>query len=329
MTDERDDNEMQPGEYDDDRLLACALGLEEDPELLAAAAADAGLAARLASMRADVEHIGAQVSAAVPEPDETYTDLSGERWGGLKEFLEAPPATAPRRRRSWWQVVAPVAAVLVIAVIVGIVAVQNGTQSATSDSSGAEVARSDDAAGGSGSAQSLGEGVTKSTATGQTTTSSPTFRERFADQLGRFGVVVLARAREVSGAVQKFAVLRIFKGSAPKTVELVVNDDPADRGRLHLLLLDPTASPQPVAPSVAETPWPLTESPTADTASPLPLEESPWPDESLSPEPIPTLAAANGPGEPLAVAYTYNGEPTMVREFAAGTDPDSVSLRIP
>ena len=101
------------------------------------------------------------------------------------------------------------------------------------------MAQSDDAAGGSGSAQSLGEGVTKSTATGQTTTSSPTFRERFADQLARFGVVVLARAREVSGAVQKFAVLRIFKGSAAKTVELVVNDDPADRGRLHLLLLDP------------------------------------------------------------------------------------------
>ena len=328
MTDERDDNQMQPGVYDDDRLLACALGLEEDPELLASAAADAGLAARLESMRADVEHIGAQVSAAVPEPDETYTDLSGERWGGLKEFFEAPAAAAPRRKRSWWQVVAPVAAVLVIAVIVGIVAVQNGTQSATSDSSGAEVAQSDDAAGGSGSAQSFGEGVTKSAATDQTTTSSPTFRERFADQLNRFGVVVLARAREVSGAVQKFAVLRIFKGSAPKTVELVVNDDPADRGRLHLLLLDPTASPQPVSPAT-ETPWPLTESPTAGTASPLPLEESPWPDESLSPEPIPTLAAANGPGEPLAVSYTYNGEPTMVREFAAGTDPDTVSLRIP
>lgn len=329
MTDERDDNQMRPGVYDDDRLLACALGLEEDPELLAAAAADAALAARLQAMRADVARIEAQVSAAVPEPDATYTDLSGERWSGLREFFEAPPTAAPRRKRSWWQVVAPVAAVLVIAVVVGIVAVQNGTQSATSESGGAEVARTEDGGTGSGSAQSFGEGITKSTGTDETTTSPPTFRERFADQLDRFAVVVLARAREVSGVVQKFAVLRIFKGRAPRTVELVVNDDPADRGRLHLLMLDPTASAQPVEPSPAQTAWPLTGSPVPGTESPLPGEESPWPDESLSPEPIPTLAAADGPGEPLAVSYTYNGEPTMVREFAAGTDPQTVSLRIP
>ncbi len=321
MTDEREEN-VRPGVYDDDRLLACALGPEDDPELLEAAAADVALAARLAAMRADVARIGAQVSAAVPAPAESYTDLSGERWSGLREFFEPPAAaTAPRRRRRWWQVAAPVAAVLVVALVVGIVAVQNGGRmGAASDSGGAEAARSSDAAG----AESLGEGVTKSEGADQTTTVAPaTLTERFADQLDRFAVVVLARAREVSGAVQKFAVLRIFKGEAPRMVELAVGDKPADRGRLHLLMLDPTSPPEAAGDvsAATESPWPLAE-------SPLPATESPWP-ETVSPEPIPSLAAAEGPGEPLAVSYMYEGEPTMVREFPAGTEPGTVSLNIP
>jgi hypothetical protein len=218
-------------------------------------------------------------------------------------------------------VVAPVAAVLVVALVVGIVAVQNGGQMSATSDSGSGVALSSD---GGAAPESSGESATKSLGTDQTTTSSPTLRERLADQLDRFAVVVLARAREVSGAVQKFAVLRIFKGEAPKVVELVVDDDPADRGRLHLLMLDPTAATPEVAdeePGATESPWPLAE-------SPLPATESPWP-ETVSPEPIPSLAAADGLGEPLAVSYTYKGEPTMVREFPAGTDPGTVSLSIP
>ena len=123
---------------------------------------------------------------------------------------------------------------------------------------------------------------------------------RIADQLDRFAVIVLARAREATGALQRFAVLRIFKGDAPKVVELEVDDQPADRGRLHLLMLDPMAATEV---------------------------------ESGSPEPIPSLGATKGaqglPGKPLTVAYTYGGEPTMVRELDAGTDPASVSLPIP
>jgi hypothetical protein len=48
-------------------------------------------------MRADVAAIGAQVSAAVPAPEEKYTDLSGDRWSGLREFFEPAPAARPRR----------------------------------------------------------------------------------------------------------------------------------------------------------------------------------------------------------------------------------------
>ena len=100
MTDERIENGTQPAAAS--TTTACwrsRLGLDDDPELLAAAEDDAELAGRLAAMRADVALIGAQVGASVPEPDDAYTDLSGERWSGLKEFFE-PPARAAAPPRS-------------------------------------------------------------------------------------------------------------------------------------------------------------------------------------------------------------------------------------
>jgi hypothetical protein len=320
MSDERTDNGVRPGGgFDDDRLLAFALGLDDDPELLAAAENDADLSGRLAAMRADVDRIGAQVAAVVPAPADTYTDLSGERWSGLKEYFEVPASAAkPRRERRWWRVIAPVTALAVLAVVVGIVAVNQGTPSSTSDSS-AEVAQSSSEAVQPGGAESLSSdiGTERSTSTDSGTTTgtgsdtgadngasvvkstevAPTTAvERLADQLDRFAIVVLARARAATGALQRFAVLRIFKGDAPEVVELEVDDQPADLGRLHLLMLDPTT----------------------DAGY-----------QSDSPEPIPSLAAAEEDavlGTPLAVSYTYGGEPTMVREFAAGTDPDMVRL---
>jgi hypothetical protein len=293
MTDERTENGSQPGGgFDDDRLLALALGLDDDPELLAAAGNDSGLAERLAAMRADVALIDAQVAAAVPAPDESYADLSGERWSGLSEFFEPPASVAkPRRERRWWRVVAPITALLVLALAVGIVTVDRGGMSDTGSS--AEVARSSADSAQPATAQDFDASATDDPA-------EKTAGGRIADQLDRFAVIVLARARQATGALQRFAVLRIFKGDAPQVVELEVDGKPADRGRLHLLMLDPTATTE-----------------VGDG----------------SPEPIPSLGATKSaqglPGKPLTVAYTYGGEPTMVRELAAGTDPDTVSLPIP
>jgi hypothetical protein len=296
MTDERIDNGMQPGGgFDDDRLLALALGLDDDPELLAAAEGDAELAARMAAMRADVAHISAQVGAAIPTPDHGYTDLSGDRWSALEEFFEPPASAAPRRGRRWWRVVVPVTALVALALAVGIVAIDRGGigSSSTSSGSSAEVARSTDDAAQPATAQSYGAGTGAEA-------RSETPAQRLVEELDRFAVIVLARAREASGALQRFAVVRIFKGDAPNVVELEVDGHPADRGRLHLLMLDPVASTG---------------------------------EGSGSPEPIPSLGTAKDaqglPGKPLTVAYTYDGEPTVVREFAAGTDPSSVSLPIP
>ena len=298
MTDEYAERDgMKPDGFDDDRLLALALGLDDDPELLAAAEDDDALAARLAAMRADVAAIGAQVSAAVPAPEESYTDLSGDRWSGLKEYFEPAPAAKSRRERRWWRVVAPLAALAVLALFVGIIAVHGGGGSSSSTSSSGEAQTADQAA----SAQ-ISSGAGFKAVEPQPETAA----ERIVDQLDHFGVVVLAQARQATGVLQRFAVLRIFKGDAPKVVELEVDGKPADAGRLHLLMLDP----------VAATP-----------------EASATPEESVSPEPLPSLAMTKGGdlglGEPLTVAYTYQGEPTMVREFAAGTDPSTVSLPLP
>ncbi len=188
---------------------------------------------------------------------------------------------------------APVTALAILALVVGIVAVNQGGSSSTSSGSSAEVARTaaDDAQPAAAQSFKAGSGTE---ATGDTPA------QRLVEQLDRFAVVVLARARAASGALQRFAVLRIFKGEAPKVVELRVDGQPADQGRLHLLMLDPVAT----------------------AAEP-----------SSSPEPIPSLGATTGeqglPGKPLTVAYTYDGEPTMVRELDAGTDPNSVTLPLP
>lgn len=287
MTDEATEDQRQPGVFDDDRLLACALGLDDDPELLTAAETDSGLAARLAAMRADVAALGSQIAAAVPAPDTAYTDLSGDRWSGLSEFLEQPAGAAePRRAGRWWRVAAPVAAVLVLALVAGIVAVDRGSQSRLAGDQTATMAES-------GSSEAAEPSADR--ASGFTSAT-----EQFADQLDHFAVIVLARARAASGALQRFVVVRIFKGEAPKVVELSVGEQPADRGRLHLLMLDPDSTGD------------------EEVAAPQPVES-----------PSAAKSGYGAPGQALDVVYTYNGEPTMVRELAAGTDPDLVSLPIP
>ena len=278
---------MQAGVFDDDRLLACALGLDDDPELLAAAEGDVVLAARLAAMRADVAIVGARISASVPAPDDTYADLAGDRWSGLKEFFEPPASAAkPRRHGRWWRVAAPLTALLALALVVGIVAVDRSSQSQLAGDQAATTAElgSSDAAEPSADRAA---GFTSAT-------------EQFVDQLDRFAVVVLARARAASGAVQRFAVVRIFKGEAPNVVELAIGGQPADQGRLHLLMLDPVATGD------------------EELASPQPVETQST-----------TKSGDGAPGQTLDVVYTYNGEPTMVREFAAGTDPAEVSIPLP
>lgn len=327
--------------YDDNRLLALALGLDDDPELLAAAEHDAELAARLETMRAEIAAIGAQVNAAIPAPDESYADLATERWSGVRELLEAPPRTARTRRgRRWWRIVAPVTALAVLALAVGIVAVYQGGSMSSMSGSAAEVGRAADdaqpplakqtdlgAAGSSAPSQAdqaapnggttggedaasgeAGGGAAGSSATtGSTANSSggaggdsatAASTQRLADQLDRFAVVVLARAREATGILQRFAVVRLFKGNVPDVIQLAVGNQPADPGRLHLLMLNPISI-------------------NDDRSAPAELA------------PASAIPGHEEYGRPLHVTYTYHGKATAVRELALGTDPNSITLPPP
>ena len=229
MADDRKHQMTGAAAFDDDRLLAFALGLDDDPELVAAAAADEGLRRRLDAVRAEVEQVGAQVRAAVPGPDEDYTNLGDPRWAGLQEFLAAPqPARTRSRASRWLRVLAP-AAVALVAVAVGL-AVINDQKSGTLGVNGSLPA----------AAKATSEAAGPQTGAGATATDrAADYAQSLHEQLDLYAVVVLAKAQAVNGVFQRFVVVKVLKGAGPDVVRLRVADRPADEGRLHLLFLHP------------------------------------------------------------------------------------------
>ena len=272
--------------FDDDRLLAFALELDDDPGLVAAAAADEGLRRRLDAARADVDRVGAQVRAAVPAPDAVYADVGDPRWAGLQGFFAAPQ---PAKRRGgasrWLRVLAPVAvAVVALAVGLAIINEQNVDTVAVNGAVPEAAKAASDAA-------------------GSLTGVGPTAGDRSAnavqalrDELDQYALVVLAKARAASGAFQQFVVVRILKGDGPDRVRLRVADHPADVGRLHLLLLRPSSD--------------------------VYAEPSPAPVPSVSA----ATAMLDGVSVGEPVTYAYQGETAVLRELPADTDPAAVRL---
>jgi hypothetical protein len=244
LNDGQDEMSGAPGErFDDDRLLAYALQIEDDPELEQALATDAALRERLLAMRADLGSLGDEVRAAVPAPEESWADLSAARWDGLRPYVTSRPARASRRRRFGLRVLAPVVGVAAAAALaVGIVLSQSG--GLNTGSSGEAASNS------SGAAPQVAAGGTKSFSI-----PSPTAA---AADAAAYQTAVVARAGAVTNGVQDFAVVRTLKGDAGGTVQLSVEVGGAVRqGALALLLLTPTdtlSSPIPSAmPSASAT----------------------------------------------------------------------------
>jgi len=290
MADDRTEEMTGAAAFDDDRLLAFALGFDDDAQLVAAAVTDEGLRRRLDAMRADVAQVGAQVRAAVPAADDDYVDLSQLRWAGLQEFFTPPqPAKARSRASRWLRVLAPVA-VAVVAVAVGL-AVINDQKSGTvagNDSLATATKASSEAAG------------PLTTAGGAATDRASDYVQALQAQLDEYAVVVLAEAKAAGGAFQRFVVVKVLKGAGPDVVRLRVADRPADAGRLHLLFMRPQ------------------------------LGGSAEPSAAATLAPVPSSTDATSTLEALAVGvpvmYAYQGETAVLRELPAGTDPAAVEL---
>jgi hypothetical protein len=343
MPDEPHTDSAMPGEdaakpsggFDDDRLLACALGLEDDPELVAAAAADAELGARLETVRAQAAAVGARVAAAVPAPPEDYADLRSPRWAELGEFFEAP-APKPARSRSsrWLRVLAP-AVVVVLAVAIGaaLVSTRGGGRLSLNGSVSSEASKAAPMAVGSQ------DGATAAPTLGSVTTPVVAL----TDQAKRFATVVVARARKAAGGFQQFAVLRDLKGVAPDLLRLRVGDAPADAGKLHVLLLDPLSArawPTPAATSQAynEPPPLISVSPAAATIAGSTPVPSPSASAGAGPSAAPSPAApgTTTPSPPADLStwaqseptrtFGYHGQVALAEELPPGTDVASLSV---
>ncbi|HSL95659.1 MAG TPA: hypothetical protein VLA35_07070 [Thermoleophilia bacterium] len=208
---------------DDDRLLAFALGLEDDAELRAALAEDEGLRRRLESLRAGLDDVGAGLERLVPAPDETYADPAAARWDGLRPFFAPPPERRPARRR--WRVLVPALGAILAVAVVGAFALRDGpigTQRATDEAGTAAESADAPTVGADASKSSYGAGD-------------------LAADLELFETAFVGRAGEVADGRQRFTVVRRFKGLVTDDIYLEVVDRPLDPGALAIVLLGPVS----------------------------------------------------------------------------------------
>jgi hypothetical protein len=215
--------------FTDDRLLALALGLGDDPELQTALAASPALAERLTKMSADVSAITDRLQAAAPPDDPGYADPAAARWQRLHaSFAPTSISSARSGRRRIGRLATIAAAVALFAVAVG-VAVQQMP---------------------GGSVQTT---ATESAPSADDRIPAPepadkgTFGENYDGGLivlpraEHFKTVVVARAGEVVDDLQDFAVERVLKGRMGDTLSLLIRDGVAALpvGSLDVLYLRP------------------------------------------------------------------------------------------
>jgi len=222
----------------DERLFAYVLGLEEDPELVAAATRDEELRGRIEALRADLGRVTADVAGTVPETPPDYTDLATARWQRLREAIREAPASADEpeatatqgratrgtRRAAWrWvRVLAPAAAVLAL-LVVGVGVLQESRQlSATEQQADGAYDKA------------LGATESGPSSPARTITTPPTSEES-ADAW--FDTVIVARPLAARDDAQAFDVVRTLRGSADAIVRLHVVTSAADPKRLYAIFL--------------------------------------------------------------------------------------------
>jgi hypothetical protein len=206
--------------FNDDRLLAFALGLEDDPELEAALAAQPLLQRRLEALSADLERVKGELKSIVPPAGPAYERPADETWRRLQPYYAAPAAAGRAASWRWQRLLVPAAALLVVAAVsVGVVLTLHGQGSNISASSGT-----------SESSSSAGKAL------------GAQFGADALPPKGDYDIVVVARAGAYATGNQQFTVLRVLKGKAGPAVSLAVPSSAAVKtGDVRLLYLLPAA----------------------------------------------------------------------------------------
>jgi hypothetical protein len=147
-----------------------------------------------------------------------------------------------------------------------------------------------------------------------------------AKQAKRFGVVVVARAAKVVGDLQRFTVVRRLKGDAPDVLRLGTVGEPAKVGALHVLFLDPVASPKatPTADGL-ETPRAGEHSAAGASAPPMPGEASTPGSASAGPSTAPSPRHVS-PVLPRSQSFRFGGARVVVRRLPRGFDFEDLRL---
>ena len=325
-------------------------GMDDDPELSAAAAADPELGLRLESVRADVDRVATGVSAAVPAPDGSYTDLADPRWAGLQDYFapgQGRKAAASRGSRRWLRVLAPVAAVaLALAVGISVIERQSGqsqmsvaersgkaADSATSSAAGGAPAAAPESTGAGSAANAGGGGLAG--ATPVVATSALPDQDPYGAESP--GPVIAAGGMPIpAGPVNRLAALQEQMDDFGAVV--LATAQQAAGGFQDFVVLRvfrgnvPSLLHLKLAGGLAETGRlhlvmlaPLTETGT----SPLPAASA-EPEAGLAEETTPTAlvlaAEADMFTSSVPVVYTYAGGVAVARALPEDTDPASVTL---
>jgi hypothetical protein len=299
-SDEHDDPGPGRGDGEDvleDRMLALAMGLDDDPDLRAQLAVSPELRARYQGLRDELAAVEEGVLRAVPEEPVEWADLSNERWANLRPYVSTAQgdprtqAAARGKTRRWrrWQALAPAAVAVVIgAVVLGVVLNNNGLQSL------------DRSSGGSTATDKAAEGGGYGTAAQPSVSNGALAIEGAA----AYDTVVVARAGAAADASQTFAVERTLKGSAPAAVKLETEvGGRVVRGSLAVLFLDPRDDASPC---------------------PTPLLQA---DDGSMPAPSPSASTTAGGGRESASLYLYEGRCAAVVTLPKGVTAEDVQIQ--
>lgn len=272
--------------FDDDRLLAYALGLEDDAELRSALAGNDALRDRLAAMQADLEQVEGGIRSAVPPAPPAYDDPADARWQALRPYFEHRE-TAPRRGFFGRRALAYAAALAIVAAV-SVAVVNTQFRGGPTTTARSEYSAPQDQAKTTG--QQAGNSSNLSaypTPASATNGSAGDFVARLAAEAQSWQRVVVARARAVADGAQRFAIVRVLKGAVQaRAVSLfVVGTPPLAAGTLCVLYLDPVAQ------------YGSGSTPPTPTGSPE-----------------------------LRSFYSLTGAPALVEPLPAGVDADALTL---